>query len=82
MIITVRLYGSLRRFRPQEAAAPFPQPFTVDLPVGTSVAGLGLHLGIPEGVASAAAVNNVAVEIDTVMQDGDRVSLFPPAAGG
>lgn len=82
MNVEVRLYGALRRYRPPEAAASFPQPFTVVLPAGATVDSLSLRLGIPDGVVSAAAVNNEAVESETVLQDGDRVSLFPPSAGG
>lgn len=82
MNVEVRLYGSLRRYRPPELAASIPSPFAVALPVGATVAALGAELGIPDGVVSAAAVNDVAVESDTVLRDGDRVSLFPPAAGG
>jgi molybdopterin converting factor small subunit len=37
-------------------------------------------LNIPDGLASAAAVNDEAVEIDYPLRDGDRVS--PAFAGG
>jgi molybdopterin converting factor small subunit len=51
------------------------------LSVGSSVPDLGFYIGIPEDVPSVAAVNDVAVEGDTELQDGDRVSLFPAAGG-
>ena len=79
MNVEVRLYGSLRRYRPPEVATSFPQPFVVDLAAGSSVTDLGLHLGIPDDVPSVAAVNDVAVGGDMELQGGDRVSLFPAA---
>ena len=78
MIVEVRLYGSLRRYRPPESSGAFP----VDLPSGSTVDTLARRLGIPEGFVSAAAVNETATESDTPLRDGDSVSLFPPSAGG
>lgn len=81
MKVEVRLYGSLRRYRPA-ADGPAHRPFAVALPAGSSVADLGQQLGLPEGLISAAAVNGEAVETSAVLRGGDRVSLFPPSAGG
>lgn len=78
MIVEVRLYGSLRRYRPSELSGAFP----LDLPPGSTVDTLARRLGIPEGFVSAAAVNETAIESDTPLHDGDNVSLFPPSAGG
>jgi len=39
-------------------------------------------LEIMEGSVNAAAVNGDSVDNETILQDGDTVSLFPPAAGG
>lgn len=82
MKVEVRLYGSLRRYRPSAADGPAHLPFAVALPAGSSVDDLGRQLGLPEGLVSAAAVNDEAVENSAVLRQGDRVSLFPPAAGG
>ena len=82
MIVEVRLYGSLRRYRPSELSGAFPAPFPIDLPPGSTVETLARRLGIPEGFVSAAAVNETAIESDTPLHDGDNVSLFPPSAGG
>lgn len=82
MNVEVRLYGALRRYRPPNFTASTPNPFPIALPVGATVATLAAWLGIPDGVVSAVAVNDVAVESDVVLREGDRVSLFPPAAGG
>ena len=82
MNVEVRLYGTLRRYRPAGAPGAAHAPFAAALPAGATVDTLAAQLGIPDGLASAAAVNDEAVETDHALRDGDRVSLFPPAAGG
>ena len=82
MRIEVRLYGTLRRFRPAAAPGAAHAPFVALLSPAATVATLLAALGIPDGLASAAAVNDEAAEIDHPLRDGDRVSLFPPVAGG
>ena len=82
MIVEVRLYGSLRRYRPVDAGGAPHLPFVAVLPPEATVESLGRALGIPDGLVSAAAVNDEAVESDAGLIDGDRVALFPPSAGG
>ncbi|MBP6017358.1 MAG: MoaD/ThiS family protein [Candidatus Promineofilum sp.] len=82
MKVEVRLYGSLRRYRPATADGSPHQPFAFALSAGSSIDDLGRHLGLPEGLVSAAAVNGEAVENSIILREGDRVSLFPPSAGG
>ena len=82
MKVEVRLYGSLRRYRPSEADGPLHLPFAVTLPAGASVDDLGRQLGLTEGLMSAVAVNGEAVENSAILREGDRVGLFPPSAGG
>jgi molybdopterin converting factor small subunit len=82
MNVQVKLYGALRRYRPAGAPGEAHMPFAVDLPLSATVDTLLARLGIPDGLASAAAVNDAAVETDHPLGDGDRVSLFPPSAGG
>ena len=80
--VEVRLYGPLRRYRPAGLAGAAHAPFVAPLPISASVDTLLAQLGIPDGLASAAAVNDEAVETDHPLHDGDRVGLFPPSAGG
>lgn len=80
--VEVRLYGALRRHRPGDAPGAPHLPFAVTLPPESTVDSLSLQLGIPDGFVSAAAVNDEAVESGVRLRDGDRVSLFPPSAGG
>ena len=82
MNVQVRLYGALRRYRPADAPGEAHTPFAASLPPAATVDTLLAQLGIPDGLASAAAVNDEAVETDHPLSDGDRVSLFPHSAGG
>lgn len=82
MHVEVRLYGALRRYRPSDASGPAHTSFLAALSPGSSVVDLSRQLNIPDGFVMAAAVNDVAVETTTVLNDADRVSLFPPSAGG
>jgi molybdopterin converting factor small subunit len=82
MRVSVKLYGALRRHRPPDAAGAPHHPIELQLPAGSTVADLNGRLAIGDGMVNAAAVNGAAVEPDAPLQEGDVVSLFPPAAGG
>ncbi len=79
MNIQVKLYALLRRYHP----GPNPSAWlTLELPDGATIADAAVQLQLPDGLVHAAAVNGESCELDHPLQDGDRVSLFPPAAGG
>lgn len=80
--VKVKLYGTLRKYRPPDAGGAPHHPFSLTLPAGTTIAGLAAHLGIPDGYVNAAALNGEAADVETVLHDGDVVGLFPPSAGG
>lgn len=82
MKVEVRLYGSLRRYRPADAPGAPHIPFTTTVPAGLTVAALSALLGIPDGLAGAAAVNDEAVEDSAILKESDKVGFFPPSAGG
>ena len=82
MNVQVKLYGSLRRYRPASTPGEAHVPFAAALPPTATVDTLLAQLNIPDGLASAAAVNDEAVETDHPLREGDRISLFPPSAGG
>lgn len=82
MKIEVKLYGMLRRHRPTTASGAPHHPFDVTLPAGATVNALLETLAIPNGLLNAASVNQNSVELDTILRENDRVSLFPPSAGG
>ena len=82
MQIEVKLYGTLRRYRPQDTGGAPHHPFFVSLIESTTIEQLVVFLSIPNGYVNAAALNNESVEITAVLKDGDKVGLFPPSAGG
>lgn len=82
MEVEVKLYAVLRRYRPETAGGAMHHPFVVSLPAGATIASLTELLEIPEDLVTAAALNDGAVDVDTRLQDGDKVGLFPPSAGG
>lgn len=82
MQVSVKLYGTLRRRRPDSAPGAPHYPFVVNLPDGASVLQLSELLDIGSGLVSAVAVNGQVANDETTLSDGDEVALFPPAAGG
>ncbi|MGQ9492930.1 MAG: MoaD/ThiS family protein [Anaerolineae bacterium] len=79
MRITVKLYATLRRFKPDLApGAGLP----LDVPPKATVSQVVEQLGIPDGVALVPMVNNEVKGMDHVLAEGDTLSLFPPVAGG
>lgn len=77
--VKVRLYATLRRYRPELKAGEF---LSLNLEEGTTVRQLLEKLGIPTEVVKTTFVNGVAQKLDHVLADGDRVGVFPPVAGG
>lgn len=82
MQVSVKLYGTLRRRRPDSAPGAPHHPFVVSLPDGASVLELSGILGINSGLVSAVAVNGQVASNETTLKEGDEVALFPPASGG
>ncbi|MEM4724530.1 MAG: MoaD/ThiS family protein [Candidatus Hadarchaeum sp.] len=79
MRITVKLYATLRRYKPGLAPGA---GFSLDVPPGATVSQVVEQLGIPDGVALVPMVNNEAQGLDYVLAEGDTLHLFPPVAGG
>jgi len=78
--IEIRLYATLRRFRPELKVG---EPLSLNLDEGTTVKRvLGEVLGIPAEVVKTVFVNGLYRELDHILADGDRVGIFPPVAGG
>jgi molybdopterin converting factor small subunit len=80
--INLSLFGELREYLPEGVSGRRAQ---VEIPEGLDVYGLILHLGIPyeadEG-AIVVAINDEVADHHAPIRDGDRVSIFPPLAGG
>ena len=77
--LEVVLFATLRRYNPHgEGSDPFP----LQLPVGSNVEQILSKLKIPPHESKQVFVNNVRREKDYILQDGQRVAVFPPIAGG
>lgn len=73
--ITLKLFATLRSYIPPDA-----DHFTIA--PGTTVIDIVHDLKIPEKYAKLIFINNIRKEIDTPLQDGDRLGIFPPVGGG
>lgn len=82
MNVEVKLYGMLRTKRPTEAAGAPHHPFVMELPEGATAVRAAIQLGIEDGLVTAVAINSETADLDTILQEGDQISLFPPSAGG
>lgn len=72
--IELRLYAALRRYRP---GMPINAGEQVLLPADSTVQGLIRALGIPFREVQTVFVNRRVISPEAVLQDGDRVDLFP-----
>ncbi|GBC59500.1 molybdopterin synthase sulfur carrier subunit [Desulfonema ishimotonii] len=73
--ITVRLFATLSKLTP-ENSDHYP------IAPGTTVRELARNLNIPEKDAKLLFINNRKATLDSEIQDGDRVGIFPPVGGG
>jgi len=78
MVIEVRLYATLRRYRPSIPNGVF----TADIPDGISVAELVEKLEIDPAEIHMIMVNGISRGMDCILADSDRIGLFPPVGGG
>ncbi|MBK7895121.1 MAG: MoaD/ThiS family protein [Candidatus Promineifilaceae bacterium] len=82
MKVEVKLYGVLRANRPAAAEGLPHHAFAMHLPEKATAVHITNQLGIEDGLVTAVAINNETAELDTILQDGDQISLFPPSVGG
>ena len=79
MKVYVKLYSLLRKHHPGPDRS---KPFAVELPEGATVAALAPALNLPAELVRSVFINNDAVEVDTILNDGDQIGIFPPVVGG
>lgn len=80
MKVTARVYATLKRYMPEGKAD---NDFEVDIPQGTTVGEfLENYLGIPTQAVKVVFVNGKHAELTQILNEGDRVGVFPPVAGG
>ena len=73
--IQIKLFASLSRFQPEDSDR-FP------IAPKTSVADLLERLNVPIEEAKLIFINNKRGELSSILNDGDRVGVFPPVGGG
>ena len=76
MEVKVHLYGHLKY------QSKMPQPFQVELELGTTGRELFKRLDINENEVVLFAVNGKLRDLDEKLESGDQVALFPPVDGG
>ena len=79
MHVRVRLYASLRRFKPELAHGDAAE---LDLDDGATLRTLLDTLDIPATEAKQSFINGVVQRGDPVLNEGDEIGIFPPLAGG
>lgn len=79
MVIELRLYGSLRKYRPTMSEA---STVTADVPDGISLGEFLDEMEIDAVEIRSAAVNGADSDLARLLSDGDRVELFPPGVKG
>jgi len=75
LYITLKLFATLRSYAPEQAERYAITP-------GTTVGDVVRELNIPAKDAKLIFINNIRKEHDTLLQDGDRLGIFPPVGGG
>ena len=79
MKVSVRLIGSYRKLFPPETKG---SSIEVEIPRGTTVAGLLSQFEVPLTDDSVIVVNGLSVDWETPLTEGDEVSAFSAMAGG
>ncbi len=79
MLVTVKLFASLRKYAPNGTAG---SAFEIELSDGATLEDLMRVLNIPSDEARIAFVNGLIREPNHELSPGDEVGLFPPIAGG
>ncbi len=78
MIVYVKLYATLRPRFPELGIG---EEAAVELPAGATVADLISQLALPD-LAKVVFVNHAVRVGEHLLQEGDRVAIFPPVGGG
>ncbi|MFO8112947.1 MAG: MoaD/ThiS family protein [Desulfosalsimonadaceae bacterium] len=79
MKIELYLYATLAKYLPENTG---PRSATLDVDENARIRDVVDRLRIPEKSIKLVFVNGVHGQMDTVVNDGDRVGLFPPVGGG
>jgi len=77
MKVDVELFATLRKYGPPREGA-----FTMELTEGDGIRRLIEILGIPLDMERVILVNGRPANLESPLEEGDKVVLFPPVAGG
>ena len=73
--IDLKLYATLKKFSPASAE-------NYPIPAGMTVRSLIDLLGIPPEQAKLVFIDGIRAELETRLNGGERVGIFPPVGGG
>ncbi len=77
--VEVYLFANLRKYASEDAVSG---SFRYRVEEGTTVDDLRRELGVPEEECKQAFINRIRRDWSYKLQEGDRVALFSPIAGG
>lgn len=80
MKIELKLYASLARFMPDEKGGSAAK--VMEVREGTTISDLLEAFKVPADAVKLVFLNGIHAEGDQVLNEGDRVGVFPPVAGG
>lgn len=79
MKIGIALYATLSKYLPPDAEN---RKAVLEVKEGATVREIMSQLGIPRDLPNILLVNGRQSREDTVLKDGETLSIFPPLAGG
>ena len=79
MKINLNLYAFLTEYLPDKARG---NPNVLELPAGTTIKQLIAQLQIPLDTPRIIFLNGAHAPLEALINDGDRLGMFPPLAGG
>jgi len=79
MKINLNLYASLAEYLPDRARG---NPNSIELPEETTIRQLVEQLHIPLDTPRIIFLNGAHAPLEALLNEGDRLGMFPPLAGG
>lgn len=80
MKVDVKLYASLARYLPDNSRRHAPR--TLEIEKETTIIQLLKHLKVPLKSVKLIFLNGIHATGDEMLNEGDRLGVFPPVGGG
>lgn len=80
MKVEVNLYASLARYLPDDSGRH--TPCILEVKKGTTILQILRLLNIPLESVKLIFLNGIHARIEATLNEGDRLGVFPPVAGG